>query len=135
MTENVALGRLFTLIMQQYFVPVSDKDKSNYKATQIITDHIRKSGVDGIAYKSAFHNAGTNYTIFNSNRNTFEYVESSVFWYQAQQQSFCDFNEKTTRIAHTREDNEYNAALAKVILEQFYKKEHPATWEDVDKQL
>ena len=41
--DNVALGRLFTMVMRKYFEPVSNS--SEYKATQIITDHIRKLGL------------------------------------------------------------------------------------------
>ena len=37
-----------------------------YYTTQYLTDYIRKTGVDGISYRSYYDETGINYTIFNS---------------------------------------------------------------------
>ena len=50
---DFSLDTLFGRIMEQYFLPVVDPVE--YKATQIITDHIRKTGIDGIAYRSFYN--------------------------------------------------------------------------------
>lgn len=93
--DNVALGRLFTLVMRKYFEPVSDN--SEYKATQIITDHIRKTGIDGIAYRSMFDETGVNYTIFNSDRESIDYIGSRIIMLQSARQTYWDFNEHRVR--------------------------------------
>lgn len=53
--EELALGYLFTEIMKSYFVPVSNNNTMElYRGIQILTDYIRKSGVDGIGYRSFY---------------------------------------------------------------------------------
>ena len=44
--------------------PVNDFEK--YKTTQMLTDYLRKTGIDGISYRSYFDRKGINYTFFNS---------------------------------------------------------------------
>ena len=127
-SDNLALGPFFTLIMRQYFEPIHND--SDYKATQIITDHIRKSGVDGIAYRSNYHTGGVNYTIFNSNRESFEFVESKAFMFQSQQHNFCDFDKKMILSTQSQETSGYDAKLSDDILEKLYKRRHPPTWDD-----
>jgi len=103
-TSNVALGRLFTLVMRKYFEPVSDssEDKAiQYRATQIITDHIRKTGIDGVAYKSLFDEKGVNYTIFNSDRSAIEYQGSKIVMLQSARQTYLDFNEHKVKESKT----------------------------------
>ena len=92
--ENVSLGELFTLIMQKYFEPVCNPDE--YIATQVITDHIRKTGIDGISYKSAYNKEGINYTFFNSNRKNFEFLGSRIMVAQGEKAMFYDLNHKKT---------------------------------------
>lgn len=97
--HNVALGILFTYIMAQYTVPV--EDSAEYKATQILTDHIRKMGVDGISYKSFYDEFGINYTFFNSGRDRFEFIGSKIVMLQSERRSFLDFNEGKVREVKT----------------------------------
>lgn len=95
--DNIALGTLFTLIMSRFFLPVSDT--SEYLATQIITDHIRKTGIDGIAYKSFYDMKGTNYTIFNSNRDSIRYRGSRILMHKSVNNAFLSrrFYHRNTR--------------------------------------
>lgn len=104
--DDVLLSALFAKIMQQYYVPVIDS--AEYKATQIITDHIRKTGIDGIAYKSFYCEKGKNYTIFNSDRNRFKYNGSRVLMLQSERRTFLDFNDKKVKEAKTLGYASYN---------------------------
>ncbi len=97
--DNVALGPLFSLVMRKYFEPVSDS--SEYRATQIITDHIRKTGIDGVAYRSLFDEKGVNYTIFNSDRGSIDFQRSKIIMLQSARQTFLDFNEHRVRECKT----------------------------------
>ena len=88
--ENINLGRLFTDIMFMYSCPVTSGEE--YRATQILTDYIRKAGVDGICYKSYFDEKGVNYTIFNSDHRRIQFVDSSLFLFQSERKTFMDIN-------------------------------------------
>ena len=112
--DNVALGRLFSLVMRKYFEPVSDS--SEYRATQIITDHIRKTGIDGIAYRSLFDENGVNYTIFNSDRGSIDYQSSKIIMLQSARQTFLDFNEHRVRECKTMGLATYSAKDADEML-------------------
>lgn len=90
--DKISLGRLFTDIMFMYSRPVSNDEE--YRATQILTDYIRKSGVDGICYKSFFDATGVNYTIFNSDHRRIKYLSSSILLFQSERKTFMDVNEK-----------------------------------------
>ena len=92
--ENCALGEMFTLIMRRYFEPVHDEKE--YLATQVITDHIRKTGLDGVAYKSFYSKDGVNYTIFNSDRRKFDFLESKIIVLQNVEWGYYDINEMKT---------------------------------------
>ncbi len=112
--ENIALGPLFTLIMRKYFEPIADC--TEYKATQIITDHIRKTGVDGIAYKSLYDEKGVNFTIFNSDRESIEYHGSKILMFQSARQTFLDFNEHKVKESKTMGQASYSAKDANEML-------------------
>lgn len=111
--DNIALGTFFTLIMSRYFIPVNNV--TEYLATQVITDHIRKSGVDGIAYRSFYDKNGINYTIFNSSRSSIKYNYSKLMMNKGVSNTFLDFNER--RIVHTTSisGNKYNSSDADSI--------------------
>ena len=113
---NVSLVALFTRIMRQYFLPVTDSDE--YKITQIITDHIRKSGIDGIVYKSFFDEKGKNYTVFNSNRKAIEFVDSRLLTLQSERRTFIDFNEEKVINAKSIGKATYEDEQAKLILDR-----------------
>ncbi|MBQ6016443.1 MAG: RES family NAD+ phosphorylase [Clostridiales bacterium] len=112
--DNVALGRLFTLVMRKYFEPVTDS--SEYRATQIITDYIRKTGIDGIAYRSLFDENGVNYTIFNSDRGSIDYQSSKIMMLQSARQTFLDFNEHRVKRSKTMGKDSYSAENATEML-------------------
>ena len=114
--ENISLGSLFAKIMLQYFVPVVDS--AEYRATQIITDHIRKTGIDGVAYKSFYNERGTNYTIFNSNRSRFEFVGSRIVMLQSERRTFLDFNNNDVFNAKTMGYASYNQKDADEMIKQ-----------------
>ena len=113
--ENVALGLLFSMIMQQYYTPV--ENTIEYRSTQIITDHLRKTGIDGIAYKSFYDRQGTNYTIFNSSRDRFEFLDSKIMMVQSERRTFLDFNERKVLDASTMGYATYNQQDAEEMLE------------------
>lgn len=92
--HDMSLGSFFTLLMAQYTVPV--KNEKVYRATQILSDYLRKTGVDGIAYKSYLVPGGVNYTIFNSHPNTIKFENSRVLMHKQANHSFWDFNNKKT---------------------------------------
>ncbi len=114
--DDVALGSLFSKIMLQYFVPVVDS--AEYRATQIITDHIRKTGIDGVAYRSFYNERGTNYTIFNSNRSRFEFLGSRVVMLQSERRTFLDFNNMDVFTAKTMGYASYNQIDADEMIKQ-----------------
>ena len=92
--HDMSLGSFFTLLMAQYTVPV--KNEKVYRATQILSDYLRKTGVDGIAYKSYLVPGGVNYTIFNSHPNIIKFENSRVLMHKQANHSFWDFNNKKT---------------------------------------
>lgn len=91
--HNLSLGVFFTLLMGQYTAPV--RDCNDYKATQIISDYLRKTGIDGIAYKSFLAPGGVNYTIFNCHPSKLKFCESYVVIHKQANHSFWDFNNET----------------------------------------
>lgn len=117
--DNVALGTLFTNIMRQYFLPISNKE--DYAATQILTDYIRKSGIDGIAYRSFYDKKGINYTFFNSSRKRFKYIDSKLLVHQSERRTFLDFNDKKVRTTNSYGRADYNEDDAVKILQELSK--------------
>lgn len=111
--NNAALGVLFTNIMAQYTNPVIDS--SMYRATQILTDHIRKTGVDGIAYRSFYDSIGINYTFFNSSRKNFEFIESKIVMVQSERRTILDINEKNVKSVNTIGGASYNDEFAQEV--------------------
>lgn len=91
--HNLSLGVFFTLLMMRYCEPV--RENNAYKATQIISDYLRKTGVDGIAYKSFLSPGGVNYTFFNCHPSRIKFCESRVVIHKQANHSFWDFNNET----------------------------------------
>lgn len=111
--EELALGKLFTYIMKAYINPVRYGEEENtYKITQIITEHIHKSGVDGISYGSYYDRKGVNYTFFNSHINFFDFVSSRMLINQSQRVSFLDFENKNTFSVYSMNDTKYDVESA-----------------------
>lgn len=76
--KNLSLRILFLLIKMKYFQKVNEKNKDDYKITQILTDYIRKTGIDGIAYYSSCDKGKKNYTIFNSHKSYIKFIKSEL---------------------------------------------------------
>ena len=89
--HGVGLGVLFSQLMLRYIEPV--RGENAYKATQTISDYLRKTGIDGIAYKSFLTPGGINYTIFNSHPRKIKFCESKELLHKQANHSFWDFNE------------------------------------------
>lgn len=89
--HGVGLGVFFSQLMLRYTEPV--RDENAYKATQIISDYLRKTGIDGIAYRSFLALDGVNYTIFNSHPQKIRFCGSKVLLHKQANHSFWDFNE------------------------------------------
>ncbi len=90
---GMSMGVFFSQLMLRFTQPV--RGENAYRATQIIADHLRKTGIDGIKYKSFFTPGGANYTIFNCHPSTIEFCESKVLLHKQANHSFWDFNNET----------------------------------------
>lgn len=103
---DMSLGEFFTRLMFAYTVPNTNPEI--YKVTQNITDYIRKSGIDGIGYRSFFVKSGINYTIFNCHPNIIKYERSKIVEYYGSTDSFWDFNEKKQFYSNDLDDIKFN---------------------------
>lgn len=90
--HGMSLGVLFSMLMLRYTQPV--REKNEYRITQVISDYLRKTGIDGIAYKSFLVPGGINYTIFNSYPKRIRFCGSKVLIHKQANHSFWDFNEE-----------------------------------------
>jgi RES domain. len=109
--HNMSLGIFFSLLMAQYTLPV--KSKKIYRATQILSDYLRKTGVDGIAYKSYLAPGGVNYTIFNSHSHAIKFVNSRVLMHKQANHSFWDFNNKQAIFSNPKNNlMDYDSKIA-----------------------
>lgn len=112
--EEVSLTALFTEIMFMFTRPVNDS--SEYKATQLLTDYLRKTGIDGICYRSYFDAKGVNYTIFNSDHRNVEFMESNLFWHQSERKTYLDFNQQKVINSNSVGGADYDSASANKML-------------------
>lgn len=111
--DQLALGLLFARIMKSYITPVRNKEEDKtYKITQIISDHIRKMGVDGIAYGSFYDRQGENFTFFNSHKNFFAFCGSRLLVNKSQRVSFLDFENENIVNVYSRNDTKYDKKAA-----------------------
>jgi RES domain-containing protein len=110
--HNLSMGVFFTLLMSHYSEPV--KDNRSYRATQIISDYLRKTGIDGVAYRSSLSPGGVNYTIFNSHPSKIKYVSSKILIHKQANHSFWDLNEENAIFSNPEGKMlEYDSAIAK----------------------
>lgn len=109
---GMSLGVFFTRLLFAYSKPVIDKNE--YRVTQILSDYLRKTGIDGIAYRS-FYTGKANYTIFNCHSKNVEFINSRILTHQFQNSTFWDFNNKKS-IKLTDVDDEYNEEIATSII-------------------
>lgn len=89
-----------------------DNEKQIYQITQIITDHIRKSGIDGIAYRSYYSKNGVNYTFFNSQHNFFEFKGSRLLVNQSQRTTFLDYEMERVINVYSENDTKFDKKIA-----------------------
>ena len=92
--HNLSMGHFFTYLMSNYFLPV--KNDQEYRVTQHISDYLRKTGIDGIAYQSKLSPGGINYTIFNSHHSKIKFCHSKILLHKQANHSFWDWNEEKT---------------------------------------
>lgn len=108
---NLSMGVFFTLLMSHYSEPV--KDNRSFRATQIISDYLRKTGIDGVAYRSSLSPRGVNYTIFNSHPSNIKYVGSKILIHKQANHSFWDLNEEKAIFSNPEGKMlEYDKAIA-----------------------
>lgn len=103
---NMSIGQFFTLLMSQYCIPLENPNA--YRATQIISDYLRKTGIDGVAYKSFFVPGGVNYTLFHSHPSIIKFIGSKILIHKQANHSFWDFNERRAIFSNDKENMEYN---------------------------
>ena len=88
---GISPGELLTQIMYQFSYPISNSE--DYYASQYIADYIRKSGYDGLAYRSSCTN-GINYTLFHSGKEYIEFVYSKIVNVVNHSYNIVDLNSK-----------------------------------------
>ena len=86
---NMNPARFFTIVMQLFASPVTSIEE--YTITQLISNQIRKAGLDGICYRSAF-SGKRNYTIFNSHPKNIKWIDSRVVYFQSTCLNFIDIS-------------------------------------------
>ncbi len=90
---GMSMGVFFSQLMLRFTQPVSGDNA--YRATQIISDYLRKTGIDGIKYRSFLVPGGFNYTFFNCHPKTIKFCESKILLHKQANHSFWDFNDET----------------------------------------
>lgn len=114
--DDAQYGRFFTDFMFQFAKPA--QNEASYRATQIISDYLRKTGIDGIKYRSFLSQNGDNYTIFNCHPSKIRFCTSKVLQHKQANHSFWDFNEKTAIMSNEKENLlAYNETIAKKKLD------------------
>lgn len=88
---DMSFGIFFGSLMFSFCKP----EPKIYHFTQIISDYLRKSGIDGLAYKS-FYTCKTNYTIFNSHKSNIKFQNSRIVSHHFTNEIFWDFNNADT---------------------------------------
>lgn len=101
--HNMSLGTFFTELMFSFTKP----DKNCYTVSQIISDYIRKFGIDGIAYRS-FYTGKTNYTIFNSHKSKIKYISSRILLHHSSNEVYWDFNHQTSLFTNENKNLDYD---------------------------
>ena len=120
------LKTFFSELMYHYTQPAANKNI--YRLTQVISDYLRKNGIDGRGYKSHFCHNGVNYTIFNSHPSAIELCDSRVVLHKRAIHSFWDFNNETAIISSDTDTLAYNKEIAsqhrKHLLQRFKRQEN-----------
>lgn len=90
---GMSMGVFFSQLMLRFTQPV--RGENEYRATQIISDYLRKTGIDGIKYRSFLTPGGFNYTFFNCHPKAIKFCGSKVLLHKQANHSFWDFNDET----------------------------------------
>lgn len=106
---GMSMGVFFSLLMGKFCEPVRG---NTYRATQLISDYLRKTGIDGIKYKSFLSLGGYNYTIFNSYPKNIKFCESKVVLHKQAKHSFWDFNDNIEIMSNRNENLVYDKIIA-----------------------
>ena len=131
--ELIDLSYIFASIATEYTQPAISNEY--YVVTQVITDYIRKNGIDGIAYKSFCSDKGINYTFFNSSRNNISYKGSRLVMLQSERRTFLDFNNNKIVNASTIGGASYDEESATRIRKEIIDKIHDNTTDKVDEKF
>ena len=121
-TVALNLGAFFNGIAKMFFTPIADP--AQYRATQVLTDYIRKTGADGVSYNSFFSEKGINYTIFNSDRRNIEFIDSRLIMLQNERRTFLDFNNERCVKAESLGGASYDRVSAGAMQQQIIQKIH-----------
>lgn len=117
---NLSTGEFFSNLMFEFSKPATQE--SQYKPTQIIADHIRKFGFDGLKYRSFLSPGGYNYTIFNCHPSNIEFCDSKILIYKQANHSYWDLNEECEIMSNPNgELLKYNKKIADEARKQLKK--------------
>ncbi len=86
-TMNMAT--FMTLLMSQFTYPVYDEIQ--YRASQVVSDYIRKTGVDAFAYMSHYTQK-SNFTVFHSHKWKIGFKNSRIIWHKNCDDVYLDYN-------------------------------------------
>ncbi len=93
---QVALPVFFTKLMDAFRIPALGEE--DYALTQTIADYVRKTGCDGIKYRSSLTDEPC-YTIFNSHHSIIEFMDSTLFLPIATTSKYVEINTGKTATA------------------------------------
>lgn len=94
--NTIDINSLFAEASMYFSRPIANEGE--YALTQLISDYVRKTGIDGIAYTS-FFTAKKNYTIFNSHSSNVHFLNSRLVANQGAISYYWDFNNDKSIIA------------------------------------
>lgn len=83
---GVSRGVFFSKLMLRFFGSV--RGENAYRATQIISGYLRKTGMNGIKYRSFLSPGECNFTIFNSHPSYIKFCGSRVLIHKKENHSF-----------------------------------------------
>jgi len=84
------LAAFFESVSHLFTDPVENDDE--YYVPQVLSDEIRKTGIDGIVYKS-FYTGGSNVLLFNCSEKNIEFLDSRIVEFAIPDYTVLDFNE------------------------------------------
>lgn len=106
---GVHLKTFINEIIYTFCKPI--RNEEDYYTTQLISDHIRKAGFDGIRYRSMY-TGKSNYVLFNSHKSKVGFVDSRLVLFEGVEKHFFDCNNNKRIIAsQPKVKNEYAKRL------------------------